>query len=138
VGGNISYGLPKEDGTRFQFGPDINKALTADSACIADYDHRGIVRSWTKSFSSPDGILKSFQVSFGTAYSYNDEFFIRAGYFYEDETHRGRRYISTGIGDRYKTAMVNISYIIPSGNGINRSALSNTLCFGVMPDLPSK
>lgn len=38
----------------------------------------------------------------------------------------------------YKTAMVNISYIIPSGNGINRSHLSNTLRFGVVLDLPSK
>jgi hypothetical protein len=141
-GAGISYSVPMEGGSKFQFGLDVNKALTpvpsADSAGIADYYNMGIVKSWAKSFNSPDGVLKSFQVSLGTEYSYNDQFFLRAGYFYEDETHGGRRYVSTGIGYRYKTAMVNISYIIPSGNGINRSPLSNTLRFGVVLDLPSK
>ncbi|SFD89939.1 hypothetical protein SAMN05518672_103766 [Chitinophaga sp. CF118] len=135
-----AYSLPMDGKSKFQFGLDVNKLLTpvppTDSVGIANYYEYNVLKSYFKSFGSNNGGLKAFQTSLGAEYSYNNEFFIRAGYFYEDKYHGGRNYITTGIGYKYTTAMFNIAYVVPSGNGITRSPLSNTLRFGVTVNIP--
>jgi hypothetical protein len=141
LGLGAAYTLPMDDQkSKFQFGLDINKLLTpvppTDSVGIADYYKDNVVKSYFKSFGGDNGGLKALQVSLGTEYSYNNEFFIRAGYFYEDRYHGGRNYITTGVGYKYSTAMFNIAYVVPSGSGITKSPLSNTLRFGVTVTIP--
>lgn len=140
-GAGVSYSMPMDGGSRFMFGLDINKALTpvppSDSAGIAGYYSDNVVKGLFKSFGSLNGGLKSFQISAGTEYSYNDEFFIRLGYFYEDATHGDRNYLSTGLGYKYENLMINLAYIVPSGSGVTRSPLSNTLRLGITMTLPS-
>jgi hypothetical protein len=141
LGLGVAYALPLEDDkSKFQFGLDLNKLLTpvapTDSADIADYYKYSVMKSYFKSFGGDNGGLKAFQLSIGTEYSYNDEFFIRAGYFYEDKYHGGRNYLTTGVGYKYQTAMINIAYVVPSGSGITKSPLSNTLRFGVTVTIP--
>lgn len=135
-----TYRLPMEEGHKITFGMELNKLLTPvvpnDSAGIASYYDYSVVKSWFKSFSSANGGFKSFQVSLGGEYSFNDQFFVRAGYFWEDKTHGDRKYVTTGLGYKYGSAMINVAYIVPSGNGFNRSPLSNTLRFGATVDLP--
>lgn len=139
-GAGVAYSLPMEEGHKFTFGLEINKLLTpvvpADSAGISSYYSYSVVKSWFKSFSNANGGFKSFQVSLGGEYSFNDQFFVRAGYFWEDKTHGDRKYVTTGLGYKYGSAMINIAYIVPSGSGFNRSPLSNTLRFGATIDLP--
>ncbi|MBW8686960.1 type IX secretion system outer membrane channel protein PorV [Chitinophaga rhizophila] len=140
LGAGVAYRLPMEEGHHFTFGMELNKQLTpvvpGDSLGLASYYDYSVVKSWFKSFSSANGGFKSFQVSLGGEYSFEDRFFVRAGYFWEDKSHGDRKYITTGLGYKYGMAMINIAYIVPSGNGFNRSPLSNTLRFGATIDLP--
>jgi hypothetical protein len=64
-----------------------------------------------------------------------DQFSLRAGYFYEDKTKGNRKYFTLGAGLKYQVFGLNISYIVPSGSGINQNPLSNTLRFSLLFDL---
>ena len=79
--------------------------------------------------------LQEFQVSLGAEYWYNNQFAIRAGYFYEDKTKGGRKYFTAGAGLKYNVFGLNFSYLIPSGSGVNQNPLSNTLRFSIVFDL---
>jgi hypothetical protein len=97
------------------------------------------VGSWFSSFGdAPGGFseeLKEFQVSAGFEYWYNNQFALRAGYFYEDKTKGNRRYFTAGLGIKYNIFGLNFSYLLPSGNGVSRNPLSNTLRFSILFDL---
>jgi long-subunit fatty acid transport protein len=45
--------------------------------------------------------MKEFQISAGAEYWYNNQFALRAGYFYENKTKGDRRYFTTGLGLKY-------------------------------------
>jgi hypothetical protein len=136
----VAYSLPMDADSKFHFGLDMNKLLApvppTDSTGIANYYEYNVLKSYFKSFNASNGGMKAFQVSLGGEYSYKEEFFIRAGYFYEDKYHGGRNYITTGVGYKYQTARINIAYVVPSGSGITKSPLSNTLRFGISVTIP--
>jgi hypothetical protein len=127
------------------FGVEINKLLVptppaeGDVAGLADYRSKGVVGSWFSSFGdAPDGFseeLKEFQVSLGGEYWYNNQFAFRAGYFYESKEKGNRRYFTLGLGLKYNIFGFNFAYLLPSGSGVNRNPLSNTLRFGIAFDL---
>jgi hypothetical protein len=131
---------------RICVGLDINKLMVptppADPATpqqIADYRKKSVIGSWFNSFTdAPGGFseeLKEYQISVGAEYWYNNQFALRAGYFYENKTKGNRRYFTTGVGVKYNIFGFNFSYLIPTGSGVNRNPLSNTLRFSVMFDL---
>jgi hypothetical protein len=106
-----------------------------DSASLFNYRSKGVVNSWFSSFGDAGSVgseLKEIQVSLGAEYNYNDQFFARAGYFYEDKTKGNRKFFTAGVGIVYNVFGLNFSYLIPSGNGINRNPLSNTLRFSLV------
>ena len=120
--------------------PNFNQDDTAvANAQAADYRSKSTVSSWFSSFNdAPGGFkeeLKEFQVSLGAEYNYMDQFFFRAGYFYEDKTKGNRKYFTVGLGVKYNVFGLNFSYLVPSGSGVNRNPLSNTLRFGLIFDL---
>jgi len=150
LGGGFTYTAAVDDINKITFGIDAHKLLvptppqytgdyTTDSIAISDYRSKSVVSSWFSSFSdAPGGFaeeLREFTLSFGTEYSYNDQFFARAGYFYEDKTKGNRKYFTLGIGIKYNVFGINFSYLVPSGQGVNRNPLSNTLRFGLIFDL---
>jgi hypothetical protein len=111
------------------FGLDINKLLvpaniTADSAA-------SIVTGIVNSFKGGDQI-KELDISIGAEYWYQDQFAVRAGYFYEDPSNGDRQYITCGLGLRYNVFALNASYLVPQGSGITRNPLSNTVRFSLM------
>jgi hypothetical protein len=126
------------------FGLDINKLLVptppleGDVAGLADYRKKSVPGSWFSSFGdAPDGFseeLKEFQLSVGAEYWYNKQFALRAGYFYENKTKGNRRYLTTGLGLKYNMFGFNFSYLLPTGSGVSRNPLSNTLRFSVLFD----
>ena len=131
---------------KLTLGLDINKLLvptppteTSDPNAIAEYRNKSVVGSWFSSFGdAPDGFseeLKEFQVSAGAEYWYNNQFALRAGYFWEHETKGNRRYFTAGLGVKYNIFGLNFSYLLPSGSGVSRNPLSNTLRFSVLFDL---
>lgn len=151
LGLGTSYTKTIDENNKIMFGLDIHKLLvptppalandgsTDDSIKIADYRSQGLVSSWFGSLGdAPGGFkeeLKEFQFALGAEYGYNDQFFVRAGYFYEDKTKGNRKYFTLGLGIKYNVFGLNFSYLVPSGAGVNRNPLSNTLRFGLVFDL---
>lgn len=152
---NLSFGTAYtrvfDESNKIQIGLDVHKLLvptppnfagmTDDEAAEAarEYRQKSVVSSWFSSFGdAPGGFseeLKEFQFSVGLEYSYNDQFMARAGYFYEDKTKGNRKYFTVGLGIKYNVFGLNFSYLVPSGSGVNRNPLSNTLRFGLVFDL---
>lgn len=146
-----TYTKAFDEQNKITFGVDIHKLLVPTppnfnqddtavaNAQAADYRSKSTVSSWFSSFNdAPGGFkeeLKEFQVSLGAEYNYSDQFFFRAGYFYEDKTKGNRKYFTVGLGVKYNVFGLNFSYLVPSGSGVNRNPLSNTLRFGLIFDL---
>jgi len=140
-----TYTKPFDETNKITFGLDIHKLMVptpptdTSAAATADYRSKNTVSSWFSSFGdAPGGFkeeLKEFQVSLGAEYAYNDQFFFRAGYFYEDKDKGNRKYFTVGLGVKYNVFGLNFSYLVPSGSGVNRNPLSNTLRFGLIFDL---
>ena len=128
------------------FGIEVNKLLVptppadpATPAQLADYRSKSVIGSWFSSFGdAPGGFsedLKEFQISLGAEYWYNNQFALRAGYFFEDKTKGNRRYFTAGLGLKYNVFGFNFAYLLPTGSGVSRNPLSNTLRFSILFDL---
>lgn len=134
-----------DDENKITFGLDVNKLLVptppeiGDAPGLDNYHSKGVVGSWFSSFGdAPGGFkeeIKEFTTSIGAEYTYMDQFSFRAGYFYEAPTKGDRQYFTLGAGLNYNMFGMNFSYLIPSGSGINRNPLSNTLRFSLVFNL---
>ncbi len=147
MGLGISYTSVPNESSRISYSLDINKLLVpaapsplgttltaADTAAELAYKTQSVVSSWFKSFSGGNQ-LQLFQASAGIEYGYADQFFVRGGYHYEDASQGGVKYLTFGLGLKYNVADINLSYLVPSGNGVTRNPLSNTIRFGLAFDL---
>lgn len=144
LGIGLAYTTVLDEMNTLTFGLDINKLMVptppalGDSAGLVAYRSKSVISSWTSSFGDAGSFgeeLKEYQISLGAEYVYNDQFSLRAGYFYEDKTKGNRKYFTLGAGVKYNVFGMNFSYLIPSGNGVNRNPLSNTLRFSMIFDL---
>lgn len=155
LGLGIAYTKVFDETSKATFGLDVNKLLVPtppqfsedgntaeDSIILLNYRNQGVVSSWFKSFGdAPGGFseeLREYQISVGAEYLYNNQFALRAGYFHEGKTKGDRKYFTLGAGLNYNMFGLNFSYLIPSGNGINRNPLSNTLRFSLIFNLDSE
>jgi hypothetical protein len=144
-----TYTAVIDESNKIMFGLDINKLMvptppvstgddSQDSINLKEYRDQSVISSWFTSFAdAPGGFkeeLKEFQLSFGAEYWYNDQFALRAGYFYEDKTKGNRRYFTTGVGIKYNIFGLNFSYLVPTGSGNSQNPLSNTLRFSLVFD----
>ena len=147
LGLGTTYTRVFNEQNKLAFGVDINKLLVptppADPATaqqLTEYRNKSVIGSWFSSFGdAPDGFseeLKEFQLSLGGEYTYNNQFSLRAGYFHEDKTKGNRRYFTMGVGVKYNNFGLNFSYLLPSGSGVDRNPLSNTLRFSLLFDFP--
>jgi hypothetical protein len=142
LGGNYTKVFDEQN--KISFGLDLNKLLvpappvpvgtadTVSTAALNAYYNQSVVSSWFQSFN---GQLNSINASIGGEYTYNDQFAFRLGYFYESQAQGGRQYFTMGVGLKYNMLGLNFSYLIPSGSGITRNPLSNTIRFGLTFDL---
>ncbi len=145
LGFGTTYTKVFDEQNKISFGVDVNKLLVptppeeGNQAALDEYRKQGVVGSWFSSFAdAPGGAseeIKEFQFSIGGEYWYNNQFALRAGYFWEDATKGNRKYFTMGIGIKYNIFGLNFSYLIPSGSGVNRNPLSNTLRFSLLFDL---
>jgi hypothetical protein len=145
LGLGTTYTKVFDESNKITFGIDINKLLVPtppaenDSAALANYRTKSVIGSWFSSFGdAPNGFseeIREFQVSVGAEYWYNNQFALRLGYFHEDKTKGNRRYFTGGVGIKYNIFGLNFSYLLPSGSGVNRNPLSNTLRFSLVFDL---
>lgn len=149
LGIGTTYTAVFDESNKVTFGVDLNKLMVPtppvstnddyqDSVNLKKYRDQTVISSWFTSFAdAPGGLseeLKEIQISVGAEYWYNDQFALRAGYFYEDKTKGNRRYFTTGVGIKYNIFGLNFSYLIPSGSGNTQNPLSNTLRFSLVFD----
>lgn len=141
LGIGVAYTYKIDNYNKVTGSLDLNKALVP--APVGYYGSNG-----QDSFALPDkgvisGMLGSFSkappgygttVSVGGEYWYQDQFAVRAGYFYENKNNGDRQYFTCGLGVRYSVFGLNFSYLVPSGSGVARNPLSNTLRFSLTFD----
>src|SRR5919112_383196 len=146
LGLGAAYSWVFDETSKMTLGVDINKLMVptppslADDSTLSDYRNKSVISSWFSSFGDAGGLsneIKEYQVSLGGEYVYNDQFALRAGYFYEDKLKGNRKYFTLGAGLKYNVFGLNFSYLVPSGNGVTRNPLSNTLRFSLIFDLDS-
>lgn len=149
LGIGLAYTTVFDETNKLTFALDANRLLvptpplatgntSTDSASLAAYRNKSVISSYFSSFGDAGGFgneMKKFQVSLGAEYVYNDQFAVRAGYFYENVSQGNRKYFTFGAGLKYNVIGINFSYLVPSGQGITRNPLSNTLRFGITFDL---
>lgn len=137
LGLGVAYTAKLDEYNKITVAVDVNKLLvptpkdTSTDGKTAKYTYpdKTVVSGVLGSFSdAPAGEeLREIQASLGLEYWYQDQFAVRTGYFYEDKTKGDRKYFTVGIGARYNIFSINAAYLVPSGSGINRNPLSNTL-----------
>lgn len=135
LGVGVAYSWVFQEINKFTLTADVNKLLvpaapdTSDQA-LNDYHNQSVFSSWFKSFSN-----STYAGSIGAEYTYNSQFSLRAGYYKETKEMGNRSYFTAGVGLTYQVFTFNFSYLAPSGNGVTRNPLSNTLRFGIIFNL---
>jgi hypothetical protein len=72
--------------------------------------------------------------SFGAEYLYAQKFALRTGYFHEDDTKGGRRYLTMGAGFTIKRVGLDFSYLVPQ---VQNHPLAETLRFSLRYSIAS-
>lgn len=149
-----SFTFPLADYHNLAINLDLNKLLVPARPRQADYDtqtpegqaaYADALANW-ENMSSFTGIFKSFSDapggfkeelreitwSLGAEYSYNNQFFIRAGYFYENEYKGNRQYFAAGAGFSLNVVRLDASYMIATAQS---SPLDQTLRFTLSFDM---
>ena len=149
-----SFTFPLADYHNLSLNLDFNKLLVPARPRQADYDmqtpegqaeYADALASWEdmspftgifKSFSdAPGGFkeeLREITISFGAEYSYNNQFFLRAGYFYENEYKGNRQYFAAGAGFSLNVVRLDASYMLATAQS---SPLDQTLRFTLTFDM---
>ena len=141
LGVGTAYTRQIDETNKITFALDINKLLVptppdtpVTQTTLSAYRNKSVPSSWLSSLGDGED-FQEMTFSLGAEYTYNDQFTLRAGYFYEDKTKGNRKYFTVGAGLKYNIFGLNLSYLVPSGSGVNRNPLSNTLRFSLIFDL---
>ena len=101
-----------------------------------EYNNVSGISGIFKSFGdSPDGFkgeLQEVMVSIGAEYSYNEQFFLRGGYFYENANKGNRQYFSVGAGFRMSVFQLDAAYLVST---VQSNPLDQTLRFTLSFDM---
>lgn len=152
IGANFMF--PLADYHTLAFGVDANKLLVPTKPRAKDYDtsttegqleYQEALQKWNdqspitgifKSFSdAPGGFKEELQEitwSVGAEYAYNQQFFGRMGYYYENANKGGRSYFGFGAGFSLNVVRLDASYLLATSQN---SPLDQTLRFTLSFDL---
>lgn len=129
-----------DDYNQFTIALDFNKLMVPtdpirdiDGNIISGKDpYRSVPSGIIGSFGdAPGGFkeeLKEVAISTGIEYTYNQQFAVRAGYFYENPQKGDRRYFTLGAGLKYNMFNLDFSYLVANAQN---SPLANTLRFSL-------
>jgi len=148
-----SFMFPLADYHNLAINLDLNKLLVPTMPRRQDYEddvegEKEYAEAYDKwqNMSPITGIFKSFSDapggfkeelreitwSLGAEYNYNQQFFVRAGYFYENQYKGNRQYIGMGAGFSLNVVKLDASYMIATAQN---SPLDQTLRFSLTFDL---
>ncbi len=138
-----AFTFPLADYHNLTLSLDANKLLVPVKPRLSDFNDQETyerhLQEW-KDKSSISGIFKSFDkdwakrinMSLGAEYAYNQQFFLRAGYFHETKFAGGRQYFSMGAGFALNVLKIDASYMIATAQN---SPLDQTLRFTLSFDM---
>ncbi len=118
------------------FDTETTEGQQAYLDALEDWENMSPISGIFKSFSdAPGGAKEELQeitYSIGAEYSYNQQFFLRAGYFHESENKGNRQYFGFGAGFSLNVVRLDASYMIASAQ---TSPLDQTLRFTLTFDM---
>ncbi len=138
-----AFTFPLADYNNLTLAFDANKLLVPAKPRLADYEdalaYDDALQEW-KDKSSISGIFDSFSDNFakritysvGAEYAYNQQFFLRGGYYYESKYAGNRQYFGLGAGFSLNVIKIDASYMIATAQN---SPLDQTLRFTLSFDL---
>jgi hypothetical protein len=133
-GAGVAYTAVMDEANKITLGVDYNKLLTpkspVDAAGLEEYYSKGVMDGWFSSFNN-----KSYTISLGAEYSYQEKFSLRAGYIIVPDAAGDNGGLTAGLGIGLNVVKVNFSYLAAKGSGSTRNPLSNTLRFGLVFDM---
>lgn len=92
----------------------------------------GIFKSFGDSPLGFKGEIKEIMASIGIEYSYNQQFFVRGGYYYESKDLGNRQYFSAGAGFRMSVFQLDAAYLLST---VPSNPLDQTLRFSLTFDM---
>ncbi len=107
--------IAQGDGWEIEKGMDPNRSVG-----------NALFTSW---YDAPGGFteeIQEFIIGSGLEYAYDQKFFIRGGYFYENQYKGNRQYFTLGAGFKYNVFALDFSYLIPT---TQRNPMQNTVRF---------
>ncbi len=138
-----AFTFPLADYNNLTIALDANKMLVPAKPRLADFEDQlaydDALQEW-KDKSSISGIFDSFSDNFakritysvGAEYAYNQQFFLRGGYYYESKYAGNRQYFGLGAGFSLKVIKIDASYMIATAQN---SPLDQTLRFTLSFDM---
>lgn len=103
---------------------------------LEDWRNMSPITGIFKSFSdAPGGAaeeLREITMSLGAEYAYNNQFFLRAGYYYENQYKGNRQYFGLGAGFSLNVVRLDASYMLATAQ---TSPLDQTLRFTLTFDM---
>ncbi len=148
-----TFTFPLADYHNLALSVDLNKLLVPTRPRESDFaddtdgerEYLDALQEWQdmspitgifKSFSdAPGGLkeeLREITYSLGAEYSYNQQFFLRAGYYHESQYKGNRQYFGIGAGFSLNVLRLDASYMIATAQ---QSPLDQTLRFSLTFDM---
>ena len=148
-----TFTFPVADFHNIAFSLDLTKLLVPTRPRLSDYSddadgqaaYENALQNW-KDMSPITGIFKSFSdapggakeefreinYSIGAEYNYNQQFFLRGGYFHENKYKGNRQYFGFGAGFSLNVVRLDAAYMIATAQS---SPLDQTLRFTLTFDM---
>ena len=138
-----AFTFPLADYNNLTLAFDANRMLVPAKPRLNDFDdnlaYDDALQEW-KDKSSIAGIFDSFKDNFakritysvGAEYAYNQQFFLRGGYYYESKYAGNRQYFGLGAGFSLNVIKIDASYMIATAQN---SPLDQTLRFTLSFDM---
>ena len=140
VGGSFDY--PLDNYNKISVNLDLNKLLVPTpklNPTAADntaYNKMSPIAGIFNSFTdAPGGFKEELQEvtwSLGAEYAYNNQFFVRGGYFNESQYKGNRKYFTAGAGFKLNVFQLDAAYVISTSQS---NPLDQTLRFTLSFDL---
>ncbi|MDR0866152.1 MAG: type IX secretion system outer membrane channel protein PorV [Candidatus Symbiothrix sp.] len=146
IGGSLLF--PLDDYNTLSINADANKYLVptppdvegldtdAKQAAWDKYNNTSFISGIFQSFNdAPGGMKEEMQEimwSLGAEYAYNNQFFVRGGYFHESPYKGNRQYFSLGAGFKLTAFQMDVAYLIST---VPSNPLDQTLRFSLSFDM---
>ena len=129
-----SFLYPIDDFQSITFSADLNKLLVPTPNATTDFNKVSMLSGVFMSFADApaEEELREIMWSAGAEYAYNKQFFVRAGYFHENQYKGNRQYFTAGAGFKLNVFQIDAGYVISTSQ---TNPLDQTLRLSLSFDL---